>query len=366
MPADRDLFDEENQMVAMSFGDHIEELRVRLVLALLGLAVGVVITLVPPLNLGFHVMHGMMDPAEVALNEFREDLRVKKSAAALVAETFSPMVIRIPADDLIRALAEAAPELGLKPKPKPSVPTTAPKVLTSGGSPGSLGAEPSPGAVLAEQARMIELPMEMRDAEVITLVGENSERSKALVSLTPMETPFIFFTVCLVAGLVFASPWVFYQLWAFIAAGLYMHERKYVYRFLPFSLGLFLAGVLLAYFGVLPLTLRFILQFNLWTGVEPNLTLSSWMGFATILPLVFGLGFQTPLVMLFLAKLGILGAAEFRSKRKFAVLITVVAAAVLTPGPDVVSQLMLALPMLLLYELGIILVERGEKRAVAV
>jgi sec-independent protein translocase protein TatC len=90
------------------------------------------------------------------------------------------------------------------------------------------------------------------------------------------------------------------------------------------------------------------------------------MGFATILPLVFGLGFQTPLVMLFLAKLGILGAAEFRSKRKFAVLITVVAAAILTPGPDVVSQLMLALPMLLLYELGIILVERGEKRAVAV
>ena len=84
------------------------------------------------------------------------------------------------------------------------------------------------------------------------------------------------------------------------------------------------------------------------------------MGFATILPLVFGAGFQTPLVMLFLGRIGVLTAAQYREKRKFAILGVVVAAAMLTPGPDVVSQLMLAVPMLALYELGIILVARAE------
>ena len=98
----------------------------------------------------------------------------------------------------------------------------------------------------------------------------------------------IFFMVCLVTGLVIASPWVFYQAWAFVAAGLYRHERHYVTKFLPLSLGLFLAGVFLCFFGVLPITLSFLLEFNVWLGIEPTLRLSDWMSFATILPLVFG------------------------------------------------------------------------------
>ena len=111
----------------------------------------------------------------------------------------------------------------------------------------------------------------------------------------------IFFKVCLVTGLVLSSPWAFYQVWAFIAAGLYRRERMFVYKFLPYSLGLFLAGVFLCFFVVLPLTLRFLLEFNVWLGVTPMLRLNDWMGFATVLPLVFGLCFQTPLVMLFLS-----------------------------------------------------------------
>ena len=114
------------------------------------------------------------------------------------------------------------------------------------------------------------------------------------------------------SGLVLSSPWVFYQLWAFVAAGLYRHERQYVKKFLPFSLGLFLGGVLLCFFGVLPLTLKFLLQFNVWLGIEPTLRISEWMSFATILPLVFGLAFQTPLVMLFLARIGIFTADDYR------------------------------------------------------
>jgi len=162
---------------------------------------------------------------------------------------------------------------------------------------------------------------------------------------------------------VLVSPWVFYQIWAFVAAGLYRHERHYVMKFLPISLGLFLAGVLLCFFGVLPVTLHFLLQINVWLDIEPTLRLSEWMSFATILPLVFGLCFQTPLVMLFLERVGLVKAADFRAKRKFAILIMVTVAAILTPGPDVFSQCMLAVPMIGLYEIGILMMGRGKAKA---
>src|SRR5580698_592270 len=138
---------------------------------------------------------------------------------------------------------------------------------------------------------------------------------------------------------------------------LFAEERSMVTMSL---LGLFLTGVFLCFFVVLPLTLRFLLEFNVWIGVTPMLRLSDWMSFATILPVVFGLCFQTPLVMLFLSMIGIFTAADYRSKRRFAVLVIVIAAAVLTPGPDVSTMLLLTIPMLLLYELGILLVGKGE------
>ena len=211
--------------------------------------------------------------------------------------------------------------------------------------------------------RVVTLPLQLKNSELITSISTNIEQKNALISLAPLESITIFFMVCLVAGLVIASPWVFYQLWAFVAAGLYRHERHYVKKFLPFSLGLFLSGVFLCYFAVLPWTLRFLLQFNLWVGIEPTLRISEWMSFATILPLVFGVAFQTPLVMLFLERIGVFTVADYRSKRKFAILIMVIAAAVLTPGPDVFSQLMLAVPMIALYELGILLAVRKKEPA---
>ena len=83
---------------------------------------------------------------------------------------------------------------------------------------------------------------------------------QSLITLAPLETMTIYFMVCLVAGLVLASPWVFYQAWAFVAAGLYRHEQHYVTKFLPLSLGLFLAGVFGCFFGVLPITSSFLLN----------------------------------------------------------------------------------------------------------
>ena len=112
---------------------------------------------------------------------------------------------------------------------------------------------------------------------------------------------------------------------------------------------------------MLPVTLKFLLQFNVWLGVAPTLRLSDWMGFATILPLIFGVAFQTPLVMLFLERINIFTVDDFRAKRKIAILVITIAAAVLTPGQDPFSMVLLAVPMILLYELGILLVGRNKR-----
>ena len=333
MPADKDLFTEEQTMVTMSFGDHLEELRVRLILALFGLVVGVVIAFVPPVFLGRQVMLKMEEPASQALAKFYAEDAERRMEKAKEADERAPVVrYEFPADEFLRQIRELAPEAKI----------------------------PDPASV---EGKTIQLPMRARQDEMIKVIHGGAASRSAVVTLGPLEGITILLMVGTITGLVLVSPWVFYQLWAFVAAGLYRHERHYVMKFLPFSLGLFLAGVVLCFFGVLPVTLQFLLAINVWLDIEPTLRLSEWMSFATILPLVFGLCFQTPLVMLFLERIGILTADDFRAKRKFAILIMVTVAAILTPGPDVFSQCMLAVPMIGLYEIGILLMGRNKTKA---
>ena len=334
MPTDQDLFAEEQSMVTMSFGDHIEELRVRLILALLGLLVGVVLVFLPPLDLASRVMRSMEAPAKFALDAFYDQEYKKKAAIADEAKSVTPTLeAKIPADLFIVELKKLAPDLKL-PESK------------------------------SLEKKSLALPVQFFAKGFIEASqGANVHIDQGLVSLAPLETLTIYFMVALVSGLVLASPWVFYQVWAFIAAGLYRHERRYVTKYLPFSLGLFLLGVFLCFFLVLPITLTFLLQFNVYLGVAPTLRLSEWMGFATILPLIFGLAFQTPLVMLFLERISIFTVEDYRAKRKFAIMIIAIAAAVLTPGQDPFSMMLLAGPMILLYELGIVMISMGNKKA---
>jgi sec-independent protein translocase protein TatC len=331
MPTERDLFEEEQHMVAMSFGDHIEELRTHLIRALLGLAVGVVVTFLPVLNLGTRVLRKMQDPAQEALQRFYEQQAEKRSKQAKEqgART-APVVAFLDPEQFAEAVRKLYPQL----------PPPAKQDLAQ--------LEPLPITTTFDQSGMIQV-----DNQV-------TEPRNALVSLAPMEGFAIYFFVCLVTGLVLSSPWVFYQFWAFVAAGLYRHEKKYVYRFLPFSLGLFLGGVMLCFFIALPWTLEFLLDFNVWLGIDPTLRISYWMSFATMLPLIFGIGFQTPLVMMLLERVGIFTVEDYRSNWKMAVFVIVVAAAIITPTQDPLSLSLLAGPMIGLYGLGILLVSRNK------
>lgn len=177
---------------------------------------------------------------------------------------------------------------------------------------------------------------------------------RPLVVLAPADAFIGYMKVSLISGLVLSCPWVFYQLWMFISAGLYVHEKRYVRVAIPFSAVLFIAGALFFFYVVAPISLRFFLKFGDIINVKPSWTFQKYISFITILTLVFGLGFQTPLAIFILQRTGIVSQAALRRARKYVFLSTFVIAAIATP-PDVISQVTLALPLYLLYELGIVL-----------
>jgi sec-independent protein translocase protein TatC len=172
-----------------------------------------------------------------------------------------------------------------------------------------------------------------------------------------------YFKVAIVLALLVASPWVFYQTWAFVAAGLYPHERRGVYAFLPASVGLFLTGVAVCQFLVMPAAVRGMLEFNSWTGYDPDLRLREWMGLAILLPVVFGLSFQTPLVMAFFTRIGVTRARDYLRYWRHAVFGLAVFAAVITPTQDLITWGYLFVPMLALYLVGVGISKLVEPRS---
>lgn len=171
-------------------------------------------------------------------------------------------------------------------------------------------------------------------------------------SLGATETFMIWVKAGVITGLLLASPWVFYQLWTFVAAGLYPTEQKYVYIFLPISLALFFSGVLLAFFFVFEPVLGFLFGFNARMGISPQPRINDWLSFVMFLPLGFGIAFQLPLVMLFLNRIELVSVEAYSSKWRIAVVAIFGLSMLLTPA-DPISMVMLAVPLTGLYFLGI-------------
>lgn len=167
--------------------------------------------------------------------------------------------------------------------------------------------------------------------------------------------------VCLLASLLVAAPMVLYQMWRFIGAGLYQHERKVIMKVLPFSLGMFAVGIAFGYFLLVPVALDFLLSYGNPDLIQSHVTVQSYLNMLFLLLLLMGAVFQVPLVMTVLTWIGLVGPKTFREKRKFFILGGFIASAIITP-PDYVTQVMVATPMVLLFELGILLSVLAEKR----
>lgn len=452
----------------MTFGEHLEELRIRLAKALIGVVIGVA----AGLFVADWVVERIQDPLKAALTDFysikeMEEFKEKgiaidtESARALIEEEgMIADMMNIELDQLILRLKEASPDqLGIiQYLPYSFVSTDFSP--TDGGSDGSAAYQPFFSAIISQadsedslgaavlsylddqqielvktlaatdgagtmqdalavmntlandpslvdgplQTHMDEVIAQITDLEANTRVkesiremqkrisGESSAEQKASLTrrlnrfvlcrifpeylrtprpatieipvwkkidikvqtLNAHEAFMIWLKAAVIAGFVMASPWVFYQLWSFVAAGLYSHERRYVYIYLPFSTILFLGGACVAFFLVMHPVLDFLFSYNRMMKIDPDPRISEWLGFVLFLPVGFGIAFQLPLVMLMLNRIGMLSIQAYLSKWRVAVLIIFVAAMLLTPA-DPVSMLMLAIPLTALYFLGILM-----------
>ncbi len=196
------------------------------------------------------------------------------------------------------------------------------------------------------------------------IYGEQTGRRLIYTGLTEVFLTYV--KVAFFAALCLSFPVIAGQIWAFVAPGLYRHEKKVFLPFLTASPILFLAGAMLAYYGVIPLAWQFFLSFetsNAVNGLPIQLEakVSEYLSLVMKLMFAFGLCFQLPIVLTLLARVGAVSAAGLAAKRKYAMIGIFIMAAILTP-PDVISQVALALPMLALYELSIVAVRLVERR----
>ena len=331
-----DLFREST----MTFGQHLEELRSCLIKSALGLAAGFVIGLM----IGGYVVQFIQQPLSRALDKYFQEETVQlvqgelekmKESGGVVPWTREEITERVKTEHLL-ANEVYVDSKELLQELKNAYPAqfkgvqTAPQTQQGGAK---------------DQERLIRLFLWHRSEDDPRL------RSK---SLGTTESFTVYIKASLLVGVLLASPWLFYQIWYFVAAGLYPHERRYVHLYLPFSLGLFLLGAALAFFVVFEPVLKFLLSFNRHLGIDPEPRINEWLGFVLLLPVGFGIGFQLPLVMLFLERIGIFSVRAYAAQWRIAVLVIFVVAAVLTP-PDPSSMLLLAGSLTLLYFGGILL-----------
>jgi sec-independent protein translocase protein TatC len=170
----------------------------------------------------------------------------------------------------------------------------------------------------------------------------------SLVFTAVPEAFFTYFKAAILAGVFFCSPFILYQLWAFISPGLYRREKKYILPYLFVSSLFFLLGAVFCYFIVFPVIFRFFLSFAT-NEIRPLPSIREYLTFTLKLLLGFGLLFQWPALVFFLSRMGVVSSSFLARNRKYAILLIFVAAAILTP-PDLVSQLLLAGPLILMYE----------------
>jgi len=178
------------------------------------------------------------------------------------------------------------------------------------------------------------------------------EEGDTLIFTGLPEAFFTYLKVALLAGILVSSPIILYQFWMFVAPGLYTKERRMMMPIVLLSSFFFIGGALFGYFVVFPWGFKFFLGFATET-IRPLPSMKEYFAFSAKLLLAFGLVFELPLVLTFLAKLGIVSVEFLKKNRKYALLLFFVGSAILTP-PDVVTQVMMALPLMVLYEISII------------
>ena len=175
------------------------------------------------------------------------------------------------------------------------------------------------------------------------------------------EAFFNYMKISFYASLFLTSPYILYQLWRFVSPGLYKTEKKYMIPFVISSTILFICGVLFGYYLALPPAFSFFVEFSS-DFLKPMFSLREYLSLSLKLLLAFGISFELPVVIFFLAKIGVVSSKMLSRNRRYAILIIFIAAAILTPSPDAITQIVMAVPLMGLYEIGIIVAKLAEKK----
>ena len=234
----------------------------------------------------------------------------------------------------------------------------------------------SPAGVTAGMARMYHLMVETSggvddisaDMEIcrdslssLSKDLEKTSQSGQMIGTNPIDGFVMFMKMSLVGGLILSAPWIFWQVWQFVGVGLYRKERMVIRKAFPFSAGMFVAGAVFYLFVVGEEMMYFLFQFNNWFGVQTLLKINEYVGLVLMLMVVFGLSFQLPIVLAVLGRVGIISSKGLADRRRYVIVGLFIFAALVT-SPSPVDQVLLALPMWALYELGILLVRLQEKK----
>lgn len=187
-------------------------------------------------------------------------------------------------------------------------------------------------------------------APLITAMAKTGNAKLIFTGLP--EAFFTYLKVSLLAGIILATPVLFYEFWMFVSPGLYREEKKYILPIIILSLIFFIAGASFGYFIVFPYGFQFFLGFTTET-IQALPSMKEYLSFASKMLLAFGFVFELPLVLTFLSRMGLVTPAFLKKNRKYALLLFFVGSAIITP-PDVVTQIMMAMPLILLYEIGIL------------
>lgn len=347
----------------MTFGEHIEELRVRLIRALMALMVCLVIGFLldavgesvgnKSIGVGRPMMEVITEPVETQVRDFynRRNEKVGREKLAAVNQTTPDEVARVQKklEDNDSNLTALTPDERVTLLGKAEV------------MPVILPVEPLAAALGIPKEQVKQKEVQLNAQVMPAYLSYLSDKGQALLdkrkylnTMSVQEGFVIYFKVSIICGLVIGSPVIAYQFWAFIGAGLYPHEKRYVGVFFWPSLLLFIGGVVLCQFVVLPGAVRALLKFNELLGIDPEIRLREWIGLALVLPLVFGLSFQTPVVMIFLNRIGMFTAKDYLAKWKYACFILAVVASLITPTPDAITMGYLFIPMFGLYMAGIV------------
>jgi sec-independent protein translocase protein TatC len=321
-----DLFEKSS----MTFGEHLEELRVALVKSSVWLALGMIVGLL----LATRVVSYMQGPLEKSLENFYKKQSIQEMSKSSGSEVSADLQAWMKANKVVSQYVWIDPRRLVLKNPEPS----------------SQEAQDiqNPTAEYLSNPDSDGLPDPSKMMKVRMFVGV-----KASTEALGLQEPFmIWLKAAFVVAAVVGSPGIFYHLWQFIAAGLYPHERKYVYFFLPTSLILFWSGAFLAFFVIFKLVIDFLLDFNASMGIGASPRLTDYMSFALFLPLGFGIAFQLPLVMLVLERLGIFSVETYVSQWRIAVLAIAFISMVLTPA-DMASMIGMGVPLVGLYFIGI-------------